>query len=476
MPRRVAVSTLNASTMDILNVIRQNASAEYQDMVPKVTSEKDIPKVGEVIYGYPAIANQFLSALLNRIAAVRVKSATFNNPFAWAKKGFLDFGETVEEIFVNIAKVRTFSYEKAEAREFKRTLPDVRSAFHIMNWNVQYPVTITEADLQKAFLTMDGVQDLIGRIVDSVYRAAEYDEYLLFKYLMITAATNGEIKPIPVTGTTMDDNAVAFRTIASNFTFMSNKYNAAGVMNATTNENTHLFLTTEFAAKYGVEVLASAFNIQQVDYPTRVHVVDSWSEFDNDRFIDVRAESDMLDELTADQLALMQNVNAFLMDADWFQVYDNLARFTEKFVASGDYWNYFYRIQKTISYSPYANAVMFVNSTADIALPATITGTVAEKDVAQEATVITLDVKESTPALNGIQEIKHLQDPGVAEQIAVTRYGAYMFPKTTGTINPQIAIGDVVYTTDTALTPATEVGTEITFTKPAGRAKARARK
>ena len=46
MPRRVAVSSLNASTIDILNVIRQNASQEYQDSVPEVTSEVDIPKVG----------------------------------------------------------------------------------------------------------------------------------------------------------------------------------------------------------------------------------------------------------------------------------------------------------------------------------------------------------------------------------------------------------------------------------------------
>ena len=30
MPRRIANSTLNASTIDILNVIRQNASLQYQ--------------------------------------------------------------------------------------------------------------------------------------------------------------------------------------------------------------------------------------------------------------------------------------------------------------------------------------------------------------------------------------------------------------------------------------------------------------
>lgn len=106
MAKKVAVSTLNASTMDILNVIRQNASAEYQNLVPEVTKETDIPKVGEVLYGYPALANQFINALVNRIALVQVRSATFNNDYAELKKGYLEFGESVEEVFVQIAKAR----------------------------------------------------------------------------------------------------------------------------------------------------------------------------------------------------------------------------------------------------------------------------------------------------------------------------------------------------------------------------------
>ena len=44
MPRRVSVSTLNASTLDILNVIRQNASYDYQQNVPLVKTANDIPK------------------------------------------------------------------------------------------------------------------------------------------------------------------------------------------------------------------------------------------------------------------------------------------------------------------------------------------------------------------------------------------------------------------------------------------------
>ena len=164
MAKRVAISNLNASTIDILNTIRANASLEYQNLVPTVQTEHDIPKVGDVLMGYPALANQFVNALINRIALVRVKSATFNNDYAELKKGYLEFGETVEEVFVNIAKAREFSVEKAEAREFKRTLPDVRSAFHTINWRVQYPVTIQDEDLRLAFLSMDGVQNLISKI------------------------------------------------------------------------------------------------------------------------------------------------------------------------------------------------------------------------------------------------------------------------------------------------------------------------
>ena len=80
MPRRIAVNTLNASTMDIMNVIRQNASYDYQQNVPVVTKASDVPHVGEVIYGTPAFANQFINSLVNRIALVRARSANFSNP------------------------------------------------------------------------------------------------------------------------------------------------------------------------------------------------------------------------------------------------------------------------------------------------------------------------------------------------------------------------------------------------------------
>ena len=49
---------------------------------------------------------------------------------------------------------------------------------------------------------------------------------------------------------------------------------------------------------------------------------------------------------------------------DWFQIYDNNNKFTEKYNAAGLYWNYFYHTWKVISWSPFANAVAFMATTA----------------------------------------------------------------------------------------------------------------
>ena len=470
MAKRIAVTTLNASTMDIMNVIRANASLEYQSKVPKVTKVTDIPKVGEVIYGTPAFANQFVDALLNRIALVKAQSATFNNPFSHLKKGYLEFGETVEDIFVQIAKVQTFDVEKAEAREFKRTLPDVRSAFHTMNWRVMYPVTIQDEDLRMAFLSADGVTELIAKIVDSVYTAAEYDEFLLFKYMMIKAIASGKMKPVAIgDGTVLKDAAKAFRGTSNLLPFMKKDYNEAGVTTTTPKERQCIFMDAQYNADYDVEVLASAFNMDKADFMGRLHLIDDWTSFDNERFEVIRAESDGIEEVTADELALLADVKAVIIDENWFQVYDNLNRFTEKYVSSGLYWNYFYHTWKTVSNSPFANAVVFVLSGATTTEPATLTVNVLTKDEASEATVMAIGVDLDDPTLQNYN-FNFVQTEDLVEAgIGVQPYGALIIPASQVATEITLVAKNVAtgteYTASTAITAGADVGDTVTLAK-----------
>ena len=447
MAKRIAVSTLNASTIDILNTIRANASAEYQGSVPVVTKATDIPKVGEVLYGYPALANQFLSALVNRIALVRVKSAVFNNAYSQLKKGYLEFGETVEEVFVNICKAREFSAEKAESRELKRSLPDVRTAFHTMNYRVQYPITIQDEDLRMAFLSAEGVTDLIARIVDSVFTAAEYDEYLLFKYLLIKAISHGKIFPKAFDAADMKNAAKAFRSMSNQLTFMNTKYNNSGVHTTTPREDQFIFMDSEFNAGYDVDVLAAAFNMDRATFTGQLMLIDDWTTFDNDRFSDIIAGSDMIEPVTTDELALMANVKAVICDREWFQVYDNQSKMTEKYVASGEYWNYFYNVWKTVSSSPFSNAVVFVDDAVSVTAPATFNAEILSIDKNEDGTVITMTPALDTAAINNYS-YKFIQTEDMVKQkIAVHPYGAFIFSTNAANCKIVCELGGASYST-----------------------------
>lgn len=467
MARRIAVNNLNASTIDIINVIRQNASYEYQQNVPVVQTANDIPKVGEVIYGTPAFANQFVNALVNRIALVRVQSATFNNPYARLKKGYLEFGESVEDIFVQIAKVVNFDVEKAPARELKRTVPDIKSAFHTMNWRVMYPVTVQDEDLRMAFLSIDGVQNLIAKIVDSVYTAAEYDEFLLFKYMLIKSISAGKMYPVSIgDGTDLKDSAVEFRGTSNIMQFMSTEYNEAGVKTNTPKDRQVIFMDARFNADFDVNVLASAFNMDKADFMGRLFLIDNWTEFDNERFDEIKAESDGIEDVTASELALMQNVKAVIIDENWFQVYDNLNKMTENYIGSGLYWNYWYHTWKTVSSSPFANAIVFALDTAISDLPASITVKVADKSTSDVATTLSFAIDDSVSLAPSNVQFVQTQALTTAG-IGVHPYGAVLIPASADETEMTLVfkIGDTSYQIATAITSAVDVGDELTFNK-----------
>ena len=480
MAHRIAVSTLNASTVDILNVIRQNASLAYQSSVPVVETATDIPKVGEVIYGTPAFANEFINALVNRIALVRVQSATFNNPYAALKKGYLDYGESIEEIFVNIAKVFEFSQEKAESRELKQYKPDVRSAFHTMNWRVVYPVSVSDEELRMAFLSAEGVTDLIAKIVDCVYTAANYDEYLLFKYMLIKAVSHGVMKAVGVDDSDPKNWAKAFRGTSNMLPFMKREYNAAGVQNTTPKERQAIFMDAQFNADFDVDVLSAAFNMNKADFMGKLHLIDDWTSFDNDRFEVIRENSDGIEEVTSAELLLMNDVKAIIVDDEWFQVYDNLSRFTEKFIASGLRWNYFYHVWKTVSYSPYANAVVFVTDSATITNPATFDYVVTTMDRSDAGLAIAF-VPDEDAAISS-SNFKFVQTEDLTEAgVAVYPFGALMIPASAlegesalESVDLVATLGSDTYTASVQLitddsgetpVPAVVVGDTVTFTK-----------
>ena len=475
MPTKVAMSSLNARTIDILNVIRANASPQYQSLIPVVTTANDIPKVGQQMEGYPALANEAVQALMGRIAFVAMKSATFNNVFRSMKKGFLTHGETVEDIFVEIAKVYDFDADKAKEREFKRYSSNVHSIFHAVNWKVLYPLSIDQEEYRHAFLSEEGVVDLVTKLIDQIFQAYEYDEYLLFKYLLIKAVTHGEIKPMSVDLSSIKNAGKAFRSTSTNFTFMKRDYNLKGVLNNCPKERQHIFISSEFEADYDVEVLASAFNMSKADYIGQRTVIDDFTTFDNERFEQIRSACDRIEEVTSAELTLMAGVKAILVDTEWFQVYDNLAQMEEDRVGSGLYWNYFYHSWKIVSSSPFANAVAFVDSNSVASNPDYFECVVTDKNATDTATILTLTPPSEREFL--AQGYQFVQTADATENgIAIHRYGAVIIPADATPVSISIMLNGVEYVsctsagqpvvyTEAVVADTADVGDEILFVK-----------
>lgn len=468
MARIIAKTKLDARSIDILNVIRNNASYAYQKDIPKIEKEQDIPKVGEILYGNPTHSNEFINALINRIALVRMQSATFNNPYKHLKKGYLEFGETVEDIFVGIIRAVKYDPEKGASREFKRTLPNVQSVFHVTNLKVMYPITIEKQTLKRAFTSADGVTNLITSIIDQVYQSAEYDEYLLFKYLLIKAISHGKLYPQAIDTANMNSVAVAFRGKSNLLPIdMTGRFNEAHVQNNTPVDKQCIFMDADFNAKFDVEVLASAFNMNKADFIGKLHLIDDFSSFDNERFEEIRKDSTGIEEVTKEELTLMKNVKGVLLDEDWFQVYDNLFEFDETSVGSGLYWNYWLHVWKTISYSPFANAIVFVDSAATIDKPEAITVNITGKDISEVGTIFTLNVQDNTDTLapNSVNFVQ--TDALTTEGIAVQKYGAIVIPSTKSetAITLVADLDGTTYTASGTITSDSGVGDSVVLSR-----------
>lgn len=355
-------------------------------------STDSIHNIGEHILEYQPLQNAFLDALVNRIGRVIITSKMWNNPWSVFKKGYLEFGETVEEIFVNIAKPHSFDPQTAEKEVYKRELPDVRAAFHTMNFQKFYKVTISNDQLRQAFLSWQGITDLIAKIVDSLYTGMQYDEWCTMKYMVAREILNGgfylqdspDISGDNLTEGNLKKMIAGLRAQSSKLEILNHIYNRAQVMTASPRNDQFVIIDADLEGAVDVEVLASAFNMGRADFIGHLIVVDSFSEHDTERLAELFGDDPSYVPFTEQELLALQSVNATVVDRDWWMIFDNYQQFTQNYNGQGLYWQYFYHSWKTFSASPFANAIVFASGTNEVT---GVTVSPATANVAQGSSV-----------------------------------------------------------------------------------------
>lgn len=334
-----------ANGVNVLNVIRQNATAVYQDRIPEATAE-NLHEVGDAILTYEAQANEFVNALVNRIGLVILNNRMATNPLAALKKGRLAVGETIEEIYIDVIKAQTYDPRAAQDTLFKRHLPNVSSVFHSVDSQLNYPLTISNEQLRKAFLSYDSLDRFIAGLVDSMYKSATLDEFIQMKQLISEWNENKRFIIEPITAVTDAASAreamIKIKAVSDGMTIFNNQMNYAGVWTSTPKDEQYLITTPDFNARMDVDVLAAAFHMDKAEFAGHVIVVDNIGDLGDD------------------------GIEAILVDKNWYQVYDYLRTFKTAYNGEGLYWNYFYHVWMVYSLSPFANAVAFGTATPTV--------------------------------------------------------------------------------------------------------------
>lgn len=334
----------------VFNAIRAEASETYKARVPEAT-QTNITDVANPLFTYSAVFNEWYSALVNRIAFTVISSKMYNNPLALFKRGLIEVGETIEEIFIDLIKAEPYylvdDEDKTASQDlYERRLAQVKSAFHTRNRQDKYPLSISYDDMRSAFTSWEGVDNFIRRKIEQLYASDQYDEYILMKHVFFEAGTRGALAEVVIPGgtdkATMQEVLIAMREMVLNVSFRTNKYNYAQVSTYTNREDLVLFALPNFISRVDVVALAEAFNLEKTDFLSRVVVVDDFGGLET------------------------AGVKAILADKDWFMVYDNLFTMREAENGARLYNNMFLHHWQTISYSPFKTSIAFTTQPSEV--------------------------------------------------------------------------------------------------------------
>lgn len=331
----------------VLNTIRSNASATYQDRIPEAT-RTNIEDIRFAMIGDDniAVANEFMATLLNKLVKSVVHNKRFSNPLKGLKKGKKPLGDAVEEIYNNFLKGQAFNANSGAAM-MERNLPDTKTLYHRTNYKQMYKVTVSREILSKAFASYDALESYITNLIDQLYNSAELDEFINMKQLLKAAYDANALKIVKIADPLLSEAngrelLKNVKTVSGLMQFPSSDWN--GYLTAQTTDTKPiitfsrkneqiLLIDTATDTSVAVDVLASIFNMSVADFNDAKKIV-----------IDVFP---------------IEGARAALLDEAFFQIWDDLFTVASWRNPESLYDNYYLHVHQTMAYSILVNAVLF---------------------------------------------------------------------------------------------------------------------
>lgn len=352
------------NNVQLLNMIRNESSPEYQRRIPAAT-QSNMDVTVSTLMSSTQLKNEFYSSLINRIGGTMVHTWKWSNPLSVFTRASQTYGDTWQEVAVGmpLAQVYDPNAEYLGADNFRKWKVDVDSLYHRLDFAHFYPVTTDDKTLRRAFTSDNGLSSLTSQLIQSCYNAAEVDVFEAMCHMFTQYARLGGYWRVHMDAdlnkmtSTQDEARGLLRQIrswADSLKFVSTRYNARHMPTFAKPDELVLFCSPEVKSALDVQGLATVFHRTDAE-PT----IDRIIVVPEDRF----GINGVQAILTTDK---------FLID---IPVIEEMTQQTNP-VNINSVNNYLH-MQRIISVSGFAPAVLFWNgagSTDNVVLP---TGTAA---------------------------------------------------------------------------------------------------
>ena len=355
---------MNEGLVTSLNKLREMSvvsNSIYHQYVPIITSETDIGSFGTPILNTPAVMNEFMSMLVNRIVYTQFETKYFNNPLQVLEGDRIPLGYAGQEIYVNPAKGRQFNVNDF-AGLLQKYEADVKVQYTSVNSDLQYPVTVSRHKLKQAFVSWDNLERFIDELSNSLYNGAYIDEYRFTKQLISGAYKSNQVQIRTTqavnTRALAREFTVQARTLYLNMQTPSTEYNAWSKLGGygkpiTTwsNPDDIVFIIRNDIRSYlDVMSLANAFNMDKATLLGNIITVDNFDQYD--------------DEGT--KIFDGSNIIGFIGDKSWFRIKRQDMYLDEFYNANNRTWQYYLNLTKMYNYSLFANGVVIATEEPDV--------------------------------------------------------------------------------------------------------------
>lgn len=361
-------SNTKKSIQTTVNKVRNAASAEYRENVP-VLNDNNLASFKEAFFAYQPAINEFYVGLVNLFAKIIWNTDRFNHKLSFLKKGNYTIGYDIEEIHTNPVNPALYD-NKDGAGILGDYPPEVLTAFYRENRHDVFPLTTNSEILSRAMDSWERLGNFINSTRIAVDNGNALREFNLLKQSIAGMYEKSGFVTREVDSSTDDgvaDLMEQLRTDINDMQFLSSKFNkykelSGGEKEAQSiseKDNICIICTTKAEAKVR-RYLSGVFNIQELEDANRFILVDDFG-------YDIYEKQGSARQLTITGHKTTP-ISFIVADKNFVQWYDRL---NVEYEFKNGYTlniNTFVHIWQTISVSPFANAVCYIDKTINTAV------------------------------------------------------------------------------------------------------------